>query len=93
MSIKKFAIKILSRVVKFAALMIITLAIIENPILRNEVALGQMENSTSAFMLLGMYFSFQNIAKFVTGLIVLWFIWDIAREIYKFIKSIYKEKN
>ena len=93
MSIKKFAIKILSRVVKFAALMIITLAIIENPILRNEVALGQMENSTAAFMLLGMYFSFQNIAKFVTGLIVLWFIWDIAREIYKFIKSIYKEKN
>ena len=93
MSIKKFAIKILSRVVKFAALMVITLAIIENPILRNEVALGQMENSTSAFMLLGMYFSFQNIAKFVTGLIVLWFIWDIAREIYKFIKSIYKEKN
>jgi len=93
MSTKKFAIKILSRVVKFAALMIITLAIIENPILRNEVALGQMENSTSAFMLLGMYFSFQNIAKFVTGLIVLWFIWDIAREIYKFIKSIYKEKN
>lgn len=93
MSIKKFAIKILSRVVKFAALTIITLAIIENPILRNEVALGQMENSTSTFMLLGMYFSFQNIAKFVTGLIVLWFIWDIAREIYKFIKSIYKEKN
>ena len=93
MSTKKFAIKILSRVVKFAALMIITLAIIENPILRNEVALGQMENSTSAFMLLGMYFSFQNIAMFVTGLIVLWFIWDIAREIYKFIKSIYKEKN
>lgn len=93
MSTKKFAIKILSRVVKFAALMIITLAIIENPILRNEVALGQMENSTSAFMLMGMYFSFQNIAKFVTGLIVLWFIWDIAREIYKFIKSIYKEKN
>ena len=93
MSTKKFAIKILSRVVKFAALMVITLAIIENPILRNEVALGQMENSTSAFMLLGMYFSFQNIAKFVTGLIVLWFIWDIAREIYKFIKSIYKEKN
>ena len=93
MSTKKFAIKILSRVVKFAALMIITLAIIENPILRNEVALGQMENSTSAFMLLGMYFSFQNIAKFVMGLIVLWFIWDIAREIYKFIKSIYKEKN
>lgn len=93
MSTKKFAIKILSRVVKFAALMIITLAIIENPILRNEVALGQMENSAAAFMLLGMYFSFQNIAKFVTGLIVLWFIWDIAREIYKFIKSIYKEKN
>lgn len=93
MSTKKFAIKILSRVVKFAALMIITLAIIENPILRNEVALGQMENSDAAFMLLGMYFSFQNIAKFVTGLIVLWFIWDIAREIYKFIKSIYKEKN
>lgn len=93
MSTKKFAIKILSRVVKFAALMIITLAIIENPILRNEVALGQMENSTAAFMLLGMYFSFQNIAKFVTGLIVLWFIWDIAREIYKFIKSIYEEKN
>lgn len=93
MSTKKFIIKILSRVVKFAALMIITLAIIENPILRNEVALGQMENSTSAFMLLGMYFSFQNIAKFVMGLIVLWFIWDIAREIYKLIKSIYKEKN
>ena len=93
MSTKKFAIKILSRVVKFAALMIITLAIIENPILRNEVALGQMENSTPAFMLLGMYFSFQNIAKIVTGLIVLWFIWDIAREIYKFIISIYKEKN
>lgn len=93
MSIKKFAIKILSRVVKFAALLIIASAIIENPILRNEIALGQMENSTTAFMLLGMYFSFQNIAKFVTGLIVLWFIWDIAREIYKFIKSIYKEKN
>lgn len=93
MSTKKFIIKILSRIVKFAAITIITLAIIENPTVPNLIALGQMENSTPAFMLLGMYFSFQNIAKFVTGLIVLWFIWDIVREIYKFIKSIYKEKN
>ena len=93
MSTKKFAIKILSRVVKFAALMIIVLAIIENPILRNEVALGQMENSTTAFMLLGMYFTFQTIAKFVIGAIVLWFICAVAYDIYKFIKSIYKEKN
>lgn len=93
MSTKKFIIRILSRIVKFSAITIITFAIIENPTVPNLIALGQMENSTAAFMLLGMYFSFQRIAKFVTWLIVLWFIWDIVREIYKFIKSIYKEKN
>lgn len=93
MSTKKFIIRILNRVVKFAMMIIVLLAIIENPIVPNMIALAQMEHSPAAIMLLGFYYSFQKIARFVTAVIVFWFVWEIAQEIFKFIKSIYKEKN
>ena len=93
MRTKLFVTKILTRLILFAALMIVVMAMVESPILTNEIALGQMENSSEAFMLMGMFFSFRNLVKAVIGLVALLFGVTIIRDIYKFIKSIYKEKN
>lgn len=93
MNTKRFVTKILTRLILFAALMIVVMAIVESPILTNEVALGQMGNSSEAFMLMGMFFSFRNLAKAIIGLVALLFGATIICDIYKFIKSIYKEKN
>ena len=90
---KRFITKILIRLILFTALMIVVMAMVESPILTNEVALGQMENSSEAFMLMGMLFSFRNLVKVIVWLIALLFGATIIRDIYKFIKSIYKEKN
>ncbi len=93
MSTKRFVTKILTRLILFAALMIVVMTMVESPILTNEVALGQMENSSEAFMLMGMFFSFRNLLKVIVWLIALLFGATIIRDIHKFIKSIYKEKN
>lgn len=93
MSTKRFVTKILTRLVLFAALMIFVMAIVESPILTNEVALGQMENSSQAFIQMGVFFSFRNLVKVIVWLIAILFGITIIRDIYKFIKSIHKEKN
>ena len=88
MRTKRFITKILTRLILFTALMIVVMAMVESPILTNEVALGQMENSSEAFMLMGMFFSFRNLVKVIVWLIALLFGATIIRDIYKFIKSI-----
>ena len=90
---KRFFTRLLTRLVMFAALMIVVLALIESPVLTNEIGLGQMENSNAAFMMLGMYFSIRNILIAVVWLVVFLYACSIIRDTYKFIKSIYKEKN
>lgn len=91
--IKRFVTRLLTRVILFAALLIVLLAVIESPIITNEVALGQMDNSSEAFMLLGMYFSVRSLIKTVLWIGVFLFTYTVAYDTYKFIKSIYKEKN
>lgn len=91
--VKRFVAKIMRRVILLVALLIIVLAMIESPIITNEIALGQMQNSSGAFMLMGVYSPLRKLIKAVLWLLVAMQAITIGRDIYDFIKSINKEKN
>lgn len=93
MKTKRFFTRLLTRLVMFAALMIVVLTLIKSPVLTNEIALWQMDNSNTAFMMLEMYFSIRNILIVIVWLVIFLYVCSIIRDSYKFIKSIYKEKN
>ena len=62
------------------------------PMLTNEIALGQMENSDGLFLAMEMYNQLRPIGSAISGVIILLFTCTIARDTYKFIKSA-KENN
>ena len=91
--VKRFCAKIMRRVILLAALMIIVLAVVESPIIANEIALGQMDNSSTTFMLMGVYTPLRNLIKAVLWLLIAMQGVTMARDTYIFIKSFNKEKN
>ena len=95
MTTKKFVIKIIRKCVVFALLMIIVAAIGQSvsPIVSNQMALGQMQNSDEMYVLMNTYNKVRPIISFAFAGIILWFTSTIARDIYKFVKTINTTEN
>ena len=89
MTYKRFIIKIARRIIWFACLMILvsTVAQSVSPIVSNEMALGQMQNSNEAYILMNTYNKVRPIITAVYSGIIIWFTSTIARDIYKFVKT------
>jgi hypothetical protein len=93
MSTKRFITKTITKVIIFAIVSIIAMTFLESPIISNQVALGQMENSNELFMLMETYNKIRPIISVIYSCIVIWFIGTVGYDIYKFIKTKTKEKN
>lgn len=91
--LKKFVTKTIRRAIMLVAALTVSLSLVESPILTNEIALGQMDNSSEAFMLLELNDILRSLVKFVLWLLVTMQGCAIIHDIYIFIKSIHKEKN
>ena len=88
MTYKRFITKIARRIVWFACLMIlVSVAQSMSPIVSNEMALGQMQNSNEAFILMDTYNKVRPVITVVYSGIIIWFTSTIARDIYKFVKT------
>lgn len=93
MSLKKFIVTIAIKVFAFGIISAIALTLFQTPLITNELALGQMENSDSLFMLMDGYY---KIRPWITGIysfITVLFIGHIGISIFNFIKKLKEEKE
>ena len=62
------------------------------PIITNDIALGQMENSNDAYILMQTYGTYMSIARFGIGTIMVCLGLSMGLDTYIFTKSYKKEK-
>lgn len=93
--IKQFTKKMIRKSVLFIFLMIIVTAIGQSasPIVSNNLALTQMQNSNEMYMLMNTYNKIRPIVNLVYVFIVGWFAGTAARDIYKFVKTVSEENT
>ena len=93
MSTKKFIIKTTVKTIVFAVLSTIALSLLQSPVISNNIALGQMENSDALYMIHEMYNKIRPIVLVIYSLIVIWLAGAVGYDVYKFIKQRIKEKK
>jgi len=87
MTTKKFIIKTAIKVLAYAIISTIVLSLLTNPIINNELALGQMENNNELYLLMETYNKVKHFVSIIYGLITALFAGTTIHDIYKFIKT------
>lgn len=95
MTLKKFITKTIMKVIVFMFAMIIIGSIMQSmsPVISNEMALTQMENSNEMYILMNTYNKVRPIANAVYSGIIIFFVYTIGRDTYKFTKNYKNEKE
>ena len=91
MSTKKFIIKTVVKIIVFAIVSTVAMTLLQTPIISNEIALGQMENSNQLFLLMESYNKLRPLLAVIYSCIVLLFISTVGYDTYNFIKTKLKE--
>ena len=87
MSTKKFIIKITIKILVYAITSTIAISLLTNPIISNELALGQMQNSNELYLLMETYNKLRPFISIIYGLVTAWFAGTTIYDTYKFIKT------
>lgn len=92
---KQFIKKMRRKIIAFIFLMMLVHSIGQamSPIISNELALTQMQNSNEMFVLMGMRSTISHIVKLIYVFIIGWFVGTIARDTCKFTKSMSTENE
>ena len=95
MTLKKFITKTIRKIIVFTFAMVIIGSIMQSmsPVISNEMALTQMENSNEMFILMNTYNKVRPIVDVVYSGIIIFFVYTIGRDTYKFIKNYKNEKE
>ena len=90
---KQFVKKIIRKVALFAFLMIILTAVGQSitPVISNEMALTQMQNSNEMYILMNTHNKVRPIINLAYVFIVSYFLGTIARDVHKFVKTVSEE--
>ena len=91
--IKQFTKKMVKKIVIFIVFLVVISAICQSvaPMVSNSLALTQMENSNEMYMLMNTYNKIRPIINLVYVFVVSYFIGNISRDIYKFVKTVSEE--
>lgn len=87
MTTKKFIIKTAIKIIVYAILSTVALTILTSPVITNELALGQMENSNELYLLMELYLKSKPFISLIYGWITALFAASTIYDIYKFIKT------
>ena len=87
MSTKKFIVKTAIKVIIYAIISTVALSLLTSPIITNELAIGQMQNSNELYMLMETYNEVKHFISIIYGLITAFFVGTTVYDIYKFIKT------
>lgn len=93
MEVKTFIRRLISRTLIFVAIMIIISIGLESmtPVINNEIAMTQMENSNASLVLMDSYEKIKPLVNIAKILIIAWFSATITHDTYKFVT--YNEKE
>ena len=86
MTTKKFIITTIVKIMIYATISTIALSLLSTPIITNELAMGQMQNSNELYLLMTTYNKVRPIISIVYGFITALFAGTTIYDIYKFIK-------
>lgn len=89
MDTKKFVTRTITKVLVFVFCMIVLSSIGQamSPVISNEMAMTQMENSNELFVAMDTYNRLKPVWTGAFTLVVVLFVYTIFRDIYKFIKN------
>lgn len=93
--ISHFIKKTTVKVIIFAVLMFIVAAVGQSmsPVISNNMALGQMQNSDEMYILMDTYYKVRPIVSAAFAGIILLFTGSVARDIFKLVKTINTENE
>lgn len=84
MDLKRFIFRMVVRSIIVVAIMVM-LSVMQ-PVITNDIALGQMQNSDEAFAIMSAYNSFKNFSRIAGFAVLGWYIYAAARDVNKFFK-------
>lgn len=87
MTTKRFIIKTITKVLIYAIISTIALSLLTSPIITNELALGQMENSNELYLLMETYNKIRPFISIIYGFVTVLFAGTTIYDIYKFTKT------
>ena len=87
MTTKRFIIKLIVKILIYAIISTVAVSLLSSPIITNELALTQMENSNELYMLMETYNKVRPFISIIYGLITAFFAWTTIRDTYKFINT------
>ena len=87
MTTKKFIIKTTIKILIYAIISTIVVSLLTNPIITNELAIGQMENSNELYLLMETYNKVKHFVSIIYWLIAVLFAGTTIYDIYKFINT------
>ena len=93
MTVKKFVIKTVTKVILFTFLLIIIGAIgpAMRTVISNELAMAQLQPSNEAYILIEAYYVIRPIINVVSVLIAIWCGTTVICDIHNFVKSLDRE--
>ena len=87
MTTKKFIIKMTIKVLIYAIISTIAFGLLTTPIINNELALGQMDNSNELYLLMDTYNKIKPYISVIYGFITVFFATSVANDVYNFIQT------
>ena len=87
MTTKRFITKTSVKIFIYAIFATIVLNLLNGPIITNELALLQMENSNVLYMLMDSYNKVKPLISIIYGVVTAGFVFTTIRDIYEFIKT------
>lgn len=87
MSTKKFAIRMIINIVALIILTVIMCFVFANTVITNDIALGQMNNSNEAYLLMTYYNQVRTTMSIIYSCMSALIVGSIIYDIYKFTKN------
>jgi hypothetical protein len=87
MSTKRFIIKTIAKIIIYAILSMIAFNLLTSPVITNELALGQMQNSNELYLLMETHNKVKPFISVIYGFITVLFAGTTIYDTYKFIKT------
>ena len=87
MTTKKFIVRTFVKIIIYAIISTIALSLLTSPIITNELALGQMDNSNELYLLMETYNKVRPFISVIYGFVTVMFAVTTIGDTYKFIKT------
>jgi hypothetical protein len=87
MTTKKFIYKTIIKILIYAIISMIAIFILTNPIITNHIALGQMQNDDTLYLLMDAYYKIRPFVSFIYNCVTALFVGTIIYDTYKFIQT------